>query len=89
MLQRLEHEKYLRLEAIKAVEEEKTRRDALVAKVAQQRANLTQLEVSTLGCLLVLKQFQYYDTLSVSSECHRRATGQLRPSSCTNAWEKD
>ena len=45
MLQRLAHEKYLRIEAIKAVDEEKSRRDALVAKAAQQRANLSQLEV--------------------------------------------
>ena len=45
MLQRLEHEKYLRGKAINAVEEEKSRRDALVARVAQQRANLSQIEV--------------------------------------------
>ena len=57
MLQRFEHEKHMRLEAIKAVEEENTRRDALVAKVAQQRANLSQLEVSTLGGMLVLNRF--------------------------------
>ena len=46
MLQRLEHEKYLRKEAARGVEEEKTRRDAMVAKLAQQRANIVQLEVS-------------------------------------------
>lgn len=45
MLQRLEHEKYLRIEVIKAVDEEKSRRDALVAKAAQQKANLSQIEV--------------------------------------------
>ena len=45
MLQRLEHEKHLRGKAISAVEEEKSRRDALVARVAQQRANLSQIEV--------------------------------------------
>lgn len=45
MLQRLEHEKYLRIEAMKAVDAEKSRRDALVATVAQQRASVLQLEV--------------------------------------------
>ena len=48
MLQRLEHEKYLRKEAARGVEEEKTRRDAMVAKLAQQRANIMQLEVCCL-----------------------------------------
>ena len=45
MLQRLDHEKHMRIEAMKAVDEEKSRRDALVAKAAQQRANILQLEV--------------------------------------------
>ena len=45
MLQRLEHEKWMRIEAMKAVDAEKSRRDALVAKAAQQRANIAQLEV--------------------------------------------
>ena len=45
MLQRLDHEKYLRIEAMKAVDAEKSRRDALVAKAAAQRANIQQLEV--------------------------------------------
>ena len=45
MLQRLEHEKWMRIEAMKAVDAENSRRDALVAKAAQQRANIAQLEV--------------------------------------------
>lgn len=47
MLQRLEHEKHERLEALKKVEALRTRRDALAATVAGKRANMTTLEVNT------------------------------------------
>ncbi len=45
MLQRLDHEKHERGEALKKVEALRTRRDALAASVAAKRAFLTALEV--------------------------------------------
>lgn len=46
MLQRLDHEKHERGEALKKVEALRTRRDALAASVAGKRAFLTTLEVN-------------------------------------------
>ena len=46
MLQRLDHEKHERGEALKKVEALRTRRDALAASVAAKRAFLTTLEVN-------------------------------------------
>jgi hypothetical protein len=50
MLQRLEHEKFERLEALKRLEALRTRRDALAATVAGKRTFLTALEVNQISC---------------------------------------